>query len=195
TRRDFHRLRVEITRVNEQLAASMRDPKGRYIHMIARAIEKMIRFYEGSVHDIEHFLKVWGYARTIGELEALDPYTQETLELAAIVHDIACPLCRVKYGSTAGPYQQTEGIPLAREFYAEFGLPEEQAERICYLVGHHHTFHDIQGLDYQILVEADFLVNASESQMNQSTIENFKKNVFKTETGHKLLSEIYRLEQ
>lgn len=29
-------------------------------------------------------------------------------------------------------------------------------ERVCYLVGHHHTYNSIDGMDYQILVEADF---------------------------------------
>ncbi|MCD7760211.1 MAG: HD domain-containing protein [Clostridiales bacterium] len=159
--------------------------------MIARAIEKMIVFYEGSIHDIEHFLKVWGYAKLIGELEKLDQNTQQTLELAAIVHDIACPLCREKYGSTAGPYQEKEGIALAEEFYREFHLPSAQLERICYLVGHHHTFKDITGLDYQILVEADFLVNATESDMSCNAISNFREQVFQTETGTRLLGEIY----
>lgn len=27
--------------------------------LIANAIEKMIDFYEGSIHDIDHFIKVW----------------------------------------------------------------------------------------------------------------------------------------
>ncbi|MCD7735462.1 MAG: HD domain-containing protein [Lachnospiraceae bacterium] len=160
--------------------------------MIARAVEKMILFYDGNIHDIEHFLKVWGYARTIGELEKLDGETQRILELAAIVHDIACPLCRAKYGNTAGEYQQKEGIPLAREFYAGFDLPEKQLDRICYLVGHHHTYKDIDGADYQILLEADFLVNASESQMSRQVIERFRETVFRTATGRKLLSEIYQ---
>ena len=159
--------------------------------MIAKAIEKMIVFYEGSTHDIEHFLKVWGHAKTIGELEKLEQKTQQTLELAAIVHDIACPLCREKYGSTAGPYQEKEGIPLTAEFYKEFNLPSAQLERICYLVGHHHTFKDIAGLDYQILVEADFLVNASESRMSRNAISNFRETVFQTKAGTRLLDEIY----
>ena len=162
------------------------------MNLCAKAIEKMIVFYDGNVHDIEHFLKVWGYAKTIGELEQLDAYTQETLELAAIAHDIACPLCRIKYGNTNGEHQQTEGIPLTEEFYAEFNLPEEQLSRICYLVGHHHTFHDIDGADYQILVEADFLVNASESQMSMQAIRAFRENVFQTETGKQLLDAIYK---
>ena len=58
-------------------------------HMIvSEAIEKMIAFYKGSIHDIDHFIKVWSYAKTIGELEGLDAHTQEFLELAAVIHDI-----------------------------------------------------------------------------------------------------------
>lgn len=70
--------------------------------LIASATQKMIEFYRGSCHDINHFLKVWAFAKTIGELEGLDSHTQTVLELTAVVHDIACPLCREKYGNTDG---------------------------------------------------------------------------------------------
>lgn len=70
--------------------------------VVALTIEKMIQFYHGNIHDVSHFLKVYAFAKTIGELERLTPQTQETLELAAVVHNIACPLCREKYGSTNG---------------------------------------------------------------------------------------------
>ena len=73
---------------------------------IATAIEKMTDFYKGNIHDIYHFLKVWAFAKNIGEAEGLDPKTQETLEMAAVVHDIACPLCREKYGNTSGKHQE-----------------------------------------------------------------------------------------
>lgn len=161
--------------------------------LISQAVEHMILFYQGSVHDIEHFLKVWAYAKTIGEQENLRADVQETLELAAIAHDIACPLCREKYGSTAGPYQEKEGIWLTKEFYREFDLPAEQLDRICYLVGHHHTFQEIDGMDYQILVEADFLVNASESKLGKEEIKNFRNKIFKTKTGIRLINDIYQL--
>ena len=62
--------------------------------IVSTAIQKMIAFYKGNHHDINHFLKVWSMAKTIGELEGLDGHTQEVLELTAVVHDIACPLCR-----------------------------------------------------------------------------------------------------
>ena len=85
---------------------------------IARIVEKMLAFSEGNIHDIDHLLRVWSYSKTIGELEELDSETQYVLEAAAIVHDIACPLCRKKYGSTNGKYQEMEGEPTVRAFFA-----------------------------------------------------------------------------
>ena len=61
---------------------------------VSQILEKMIAFSEGNTHDIDHLTRVWAYAKTIGELEGLDPETQFVLEVAAITHDIACPLCR-----------------------------------------------------------------------------------------------------
>ena len=57
---------------------------------ISQIMEKMIAFSDGNIHDIDHFIRVWTYARTIGELENLDRETQFVLEVAAITHDIAC---------------------------------------------------------------------------------------------------------
>ncbi len=160
--------------------------------LIANATEKMIRFYEGSRHDIAHFLKVWAYARTIGRLEGLDEKTQETLELAAIVHDIACPLCREKYSSAAGPLQEKEGAVLAKEFFRELALPEQQLARICHLVGHHHTPDAVDGPDYRILLEADFLVNADESGYDAARIQKGREELFRTAGGTGLLDSIFR---
>ncbi|MCD8396342.1 MAG: HD domain-containing protein [Lachnospiraceae bacterium] len=165
---------------------------------VSDAMVKMIQFYAQrsgakSHHDINHFQKVWAFAKTIGELEGLDAYTQETLELAAIVHDIACPLCREKYGDADGMHQELEGPSMARDFYSEMGLPETQLERICYLVGHHHTLDQVDGMDYQILLEADFLVNADESQARKDQIVRFRDRVYRTKTGTELLNVIYGL--
>ena len=35
--------------------------------------------------------------------------------------------------------------------------------RVAYLVGYHHSPEQIDGIDYQILIEVDCVVNASES--------------------------------
>lgn len=154
-------------------------------------IQKMIEFYEGNTHDIEHFLKVYAYASLIGHLERLDEKTQDTLEIAAIVHDISCPFCREKYGNANGKHQQDESEALLRPFLAEFELPEDVQERIIFLVCHHHTFSGINGLDWQILVEADFLVNASEEKLSRKTIQTFRDKIVRTKAGQKLFDSIY----
>ena len=161
--------------------------------MKAKMTAKMIDFYKGNKSDIRHFLKVYAYAQTIGQLENLDGTTQDTLEMAAIVHDIACPLCREKYGNTSGSYQEAESEALLREFLAEFSLPQEMEERIIYLVTHHHTYTNVEGMDYQILLEADYLVNADEAQYDQKAIRTFRNRVFKTKSGIHLLDSIYGL--
>ena len=158
---------------------------------IAEITRKMIGCSNGSLHDINHFMKVYGYAKTIGECEHLDKETQTVLEIAAVVHDIACPLCQEKYGNTDGKLQEQEGPALAIAFLQDSGLPEKQINRIAYLVGHHHTLHDIDGLDYQILLEADYLVSADESHYSKENIKNMLEKVFRTETGKQLLRTMY----
>jgi HD superfamily phosphodiesterase len=160
---------------------------------IGVVIDKMVRFYEGSQHDINHFLKVYAYAKTIGEQEGLSEAVQEQLEVAAIVHDIACPLCREKYGNTNGKYQEQEGAILARKFLEELSYPQEPINRVCYLVGHHHTYSNIDGVDYQILLEADYLVNAEESNLSAENIKNTLDKMFRTNSGKSLLRSIYKI--
>ena len=163
--------------------------------LIASVTQKMIEFYDGNCHDINHFLKVWAFARTIGELEGLDGHTQTVLELAALVHDIACPLCREKYGDTDGKHQERESPPLVEAFFRELPVAPQDVARISWLAAHHHTYTDVEGLDYQILLEADFLVNAEESGYSGSAIRSFRKRVFRTAAGTHLLDRIYKPEE
>ena len=157
----------------------------------AELIQRMIAYSQGNRHDINHFLKVYALAKTIGEGEGLDQTTQAVLEAAAVVHDIACPLCREKYGNTNGKYQELEGPALVRDFLADSGLSQEAVDRIAWLVGHHHTLQDVDGPDYQILLEADYLVNADESGYSRENVENTLELVFRTRTGIHLLKSMY----
>lgn len=164
------------------------------MNSIALATEKMIAFYKGNLHDINHFLKVYALAKTIGEQEQLSKDRQMILELAAIVHDIACPLCRERYGSTNGKLQEKEGAILARPFLTELDCPQEIVERVCFLVAHHHTVQKVDGPDYQILLEADFLVNAHEGRKSPESMRTARMQIFKTAAGLRLLDSMYLLE-
>ena len=67
------------------------------------------------------------------------------------------------------------------------GIDKDDIDRVCYLVGHHHTYSNIDGTDYQILVEADFLVNLFEDNVPEHGVDTALERIFKTETGKHLL--------
>lgn len=159
--------------------------------LTSKVIDAMIEYYSGDPRRIQHFIKVHGFAKAIGELEELPVKQQEILEVAAIVHDIGIKVSEEKYQSSAGNYQQIEGPPVARELLFRLGYDNELIERVCYLVAHHHTYHDIEGMDYQILVEADFLVNISEDHMKLHQIESIRDKIFRTRAGSIFLSRMY----
>ncbi|MCQ2428099.1 MAG: patatin-like phospholipase family protein [Clostridia bacterium] len=168
--------------------------------MISKIMKKMIAESDGSLRDINHFQKVWAYAAMIGELEGLDERTRTVLETAAIVHDIACPSLRARYGSAGGKFQEIEGAPMAEAFLSEFidnpdepGFTKEMADRVVYIVGHHHTPALVDGPDFQILLEADYLVNADEGKKTDENIRMSHDTLFRTETGRELLRSVYRI--
>ena len=162
---------------------------------ISDAVMKMIRFYEKEsnvcLHDINHLMAVWGYAKTIGELEGLDAETQFILEVAAITHDIACPMLRERDGNTNHRQQEIEGGPMVRKFLADTGLTDAQIDRVAFLVGHHHTLKGIDGLDYQILIEADYIVNAAEKGYSRENVRNFMGCYMKTDAGKRITGAVF----
>ena len=85
-----------------------------------------------------------------------------------------------------GKLQEQEGPAYAEKMLGDMELEKADIERICYLVGHHHTYTNIDGIDYQILVEADFLVNFYEDNLEKNTIETTLQKIFRTESGKAL---------
>ena len=150
---------------------------------ISALSREMIVFSKGNLHDIDHFLRVWSYAKTIGELEELDEEDQYLLEVSALTHDIACPFCREKYGHCHGSVQEAEGGPMVESFLKLFSFSEEEIRIVRYLVEHHHHFQNIDSKVYQILVEADFIANGIEEKYSEEKVQRFMQNVMKTEQG------------
>lgn len=160
---------------------------------LARLTSAMIQLYGGDARRIHHFLKVHDFAAAIGMIEGLDSKTQFTLEAAALVHDIGIHISEEKYGNCNGKNQEKEGPALAKAMLEGIdGFDEDIIKRICYLVGHHHTYTGIDGIDYQILIEADFLVNGYEDGLEDKEINSFVTKIFKTATGIYFAHDVYR---
>ena len=46
-------------------------------------------------------------------------------------------------------------------------------------------------MDYQLLIEADFLVNLYEDNESPKAIQTVRRNIFKTKSGLKMLESMY----
>ena len=174
-----------MTDVAENEGQNIMDEKDR------KLIEKMIEYYAGDPKRVQHFLKVYEFAKLIGESESLDEENIHILRTAAIVHDIGIKISEEKYGSSNGKYQEKEGPAVAEPMLLDLGYDEAVIDRVLFLIAHHHTYNEIEGLDYQILVEADFLVNLFEDGSSRETAEKVQKNIFRTNTGTKYLSDLF----
>ena len=155
----------------------------------------MIAYYDGDPKRIQHFTKVHSYARLIGIGEELDDASLFILEAAAYTHDIGIRVAEEKYGRCDGKLQEQEGPIIAQKMLSQLGFENYIVERICFLIGHHHTYENIDGLDYQILVEADFLVNLYEDDAGNRAIDKAYKRIFKTETGKKIFRLLFGYEE
>lgn len=165
-----------------------------YTELIDLLEVKMMEFNQQDPMRIQHLMKVHRFAQMIGHMENLEEHMQFLTECAALVHDIGIRPAEEKYGRCDGKLQEQEGPSYARKLLAELGFDEIDIQRICYLVAHHHTYSNIDGIDYQILIEADFLVNFYEDRLRRDSIQTAYNKIFRTEAGKKLCKISYPVE-
>lgn len=159
--------------------------------MIAQITLKMMDYFQADVRRINHALKVFSIAKTIGVLEALTETEQMILEVSALLHDIGIKEAEHKYNTSSGKYQELEGPPVAKELLIDLPVEGSTLDRILYLIGHHHSYECIDHIDFQILVEADFLVNIYEDEMNEHQIKAICDKYIKTQTGIHMIASCY----
>ncbi len=159
--------------------------------MINRLHLAMIELYGGDAKRIQHFCKVHSYAKLIAEAEKVDGKTLFIIEAAALTHDIGIHICEEKYGSCDGKLQEKEGPPIAKNLLEKLGFDDKASDRVQYLIAHHHTYDNINGIDLQILIEADFLVNMFEDGVSKSAVENAYGKIFKTSGGKKICKNMF----
>ncbi|MBK8807059.1 MAG: HD domain-containing protein [Bacteroidales bacterium] len=159
--------------------------------MIAEVIDSMINYFESDIKRINHALKVYGFANCIVRKEKLSEKEILTVEIAAVLHDIGIKEAEIKYHSSIGKYQEIEGPIIAKKILTDLNFEADIIDRVCFIIGNHHTYQNIDGLDFQIIVESDFLVNIFEDEIETSSLESIKTKYFKTSTGRSIIQSMY----
>lgn len=181
--------KINNNNINNENISSENNKK----EIVKKLYIQMIKLYKGDAKRIQHFTKVNAYGKLIAELEQVSPETFFIIDVATLTHDIGIYTCEEKYGNCNGKFQEQEGPALAKELLGKIGIDEEVSKRVQYLIGHHHTYNNIDGIDYQILVEADFLVNLYEDGASKEAVETAYNKIFKTEAGKKICREMFEI--
>jgi len=154
-------------------------------------IQLMIGYNGKDVRRINHALKVYSFAQFIADREGCDAETAGIIGCAAILHDIGIHNAELKYDSTAGNYQEEEGVLVASSLLENVPMEAGMKNRVLHLIGNHHSYQKIDGIDFRILVEADFLVNIFEDGMESGAIRAVRERIFRTTAGIGLLDSLY----
>ena len=161
--------------------------------MLESVMTRMIEYFGGDKKRIHHAMKVYGFSCALWSMEAkkrglsLEDQRRTTLMYAAILHDIGIVEAEKKHGSCDGKYQEAEGPAIAEGILRDCGVSEETIRRVCFLIGHHHTYHVIDDLDFMILVEADLFVNLEEEKLPPEAVQAAREKWMKTAGSADLL--------
>lgn len=149
-----------------------------------RISAEMRRIFGRDEKRISHANRVVQLAKEILKVEGGDP---AVVVAASYLHDIGIHEAEKKYNSPAGHYQEIEGPPIARSILEKLGAEKDLIDEVCEIIAHHHSPGRIQTLNFQILWEADCLVNFEEaSNKEPDQVMKTVETTFKTATGREL---------
>ncbi|MDL2313267.1 HD domain-containing protein [Bacteroidales bacterium OttesenSCG-928-B11] len=161
---------------------------------IENVLKEMRRIFETVPYGITHTMRVLNNAELISETELLTSDMIEIIKLSSILHDIGAIEAERKHGNMSGKFQEIEGPPIAFEILNKYGFDKEIIERVCFIVGNHHSPEKINGLDFQILWESDLLENMQMKEEiinNTDMLKDFISLNFKTDKGKELAHSMY----
>jgi HD superfamily phosphodiesterase len=156
----------------------------------AALMRAMEAYFEGDVKRINHARRVAEYAEELLKREGGD---YSIVVGASVLHDIGIRQAEKKYGSTIGRYQEKEGPPIARSILTGLGFERSQVEETCAIIAHHHSPGRINTRNFNILYDADWLVNLREEYdiRHRNKLASIIERVFRTQRGQALAREIY----
>lgn len=156
-----------------------------------RVIEQMRETFGDDQPRINHALAVLDYAEQM--LKSQPDVSGLVVRAAAILHDIGIQQAERTHGSSAGNFQEIEGPPIARKILTSLDVQEDVIDHVCAIVGNHHSAKDIDTPEFQIIWDADHLVNvpAEHPDKNPTQLRELIDTLFRTDAGRQLAERLW----
>ncbi len=164
-----------------------------------KLIEELKNYFADDQKRIKHSLKVTEFAeQLIDQFNQKYPdkkINEQVIIYAAVLHDIGIKNAELKYGSSAGHFQEIEGPPVAREIMETHNIDFEMMDEIAEIIAHHHSPGKVGSNNFKILYDADWLVNLPDvydlKSKSRNEIEKLIDKVFLSEIGKDLARKLY----
>ena len=170
----------------EEMKVKQKEEKNNRLR--ERISSEMKRYFGPDMKRVNHALKVAQYAEEILKMEGGHPLI---VLGAAYLHDIGIKEAEEKYGNASAEDQEKIGPDIARDILNRLNIQRGIVNEICDMIGHNHHPREKETLHFQILYEADWLVNMEEDGLSKDPekIEEIIGKNFKTVTGRKFARE------
>ncbi len=140
---------------------------------------------------IDHALGVLRYAERLMEAEEGDWHI---VLPAALLHDVGIKPAEARYGSAEARYQEQEGPPIARKILLALGMRMEDIDEVCAIIAHHHSPQAMDTANFNIVYDADCLVNLEEQLAGLAEEERRRRiqEVFRTRRARAIAAELHQ---
>ncbi len=173
--------------------APLTDLRAQEPGLVPPVLSEMEAVFSENKGMVDHTMNVYHYALDIRSEEVGDSLI---VSAAAILHDIGIPKAREVHGSSAGPFQEQEGPPIAREILSRHNFQPAQIDHICGIIANHHSDADpdvVNTPEFKIVWDADWLVNFPNRHRGLSSGEKEAaiEEIFKTKRGKQLARQMF----
>lgn len=123
----------------------------------AQLTKKVIDYFEDDFRRIEHALDVLKETELL--LKSYREYDYDIVLSVALLHDIGIKKSEELLGYNNGKTQEKFGPPVAKEILLSLNMDREKINKICEIIGNHHSKSRYNYVELEILKKADQIVN------------------------------------
>lgn len=118
---------------------------------------QLLDFFGEDDRRIEHALNVLKHAEKIAE--NMSGWDYDILVAVSLLHDVGIKPSEKELGYNNGHTQEKYGPPVAKRLLEDVCFPAEKIQKVCEIIGNHHSPSRFDYIELEILKQADRMVN------------------------------------